>query len=125
MNLFTAINSAMSIAMENDPTACIFGEDVAFGGVFRCTTGLREKFGEKRVFNTPLCEQGIAGFAIGMASMGVTAIAEMQFADYIFPAFDQIVNEIAKYRYRGGGAGCANITIRAPCSGVGHGSMYH
>lgn len=68
----------------------IFGEDVAFGGVFRCTTDLRDKFGADRVFNTPLCEQGIAGFAIGYAAMGRTAIAEMQFADYIFPAFDQV-----------------------------------
>jgi len=126
MNLFTAINSAMSIAMENDPTACIFGEDVAFGGVFRCTTGLREKFGEKRVFNTPLCEQGIAGFAIGMASMGVTAIAEMQFADYIFPAFDQIVNEAAKYRFRSGGEfNVGSLTFRAPYGAVGHGALYH
>lgn len=100
MNLFTAINDAMRIAMETDPSAVIFGEDVAFGGVFRCTVGLREKFGEDRVFNSPLCEQGIAGFAIGYAAMGRTAIAEIQFADYIFPAFDQIVNEAAKYRYR-------------------------
>src|SRR5689334_1621624 len=66
MNLFTAINNAMSIALETDPKTLIFGEDVAFGGVFRCTTGLREKFGKDRVFNTPLCEQGIAGLAIGM-----------------------------------------------------------
>merc|ERR1712000_103970 len=116
----------MSIAMENDPTACIFGEDVAFGGVSRCTTGLREKFGEKRVFNTPLCEQGIAGFAIGMASMGVTAIAEMQFADYIFPAFDQIVNEAAKYRFRSGGEfNVGSLTFRAPYGAVGHGALYH
>lgn len=70
--------------------AVIFGEDVAFGGVFRCTVGLQEKYGADRVFNTPLCEQGIAGFAIGLAVSGCTAIAEMQFADYIFPAFDQV-----------------------------------
>jgi hypothetical protein len=82
------------------PLKIIFGEDVAFGGVFRCTVDLKEEFGNDRVFNTPLCEQGIAGFAIGYAAMGGTAIAEIQFADYIFPAFDQIVNEAAKYRYR-------------------------
>ena len=70
--------------------AVIFGEDVAFGGVFRCTVGLQEKYGSDRVFNTPLCEQGIAGFAIGCAVSGSTAIAEIQFADYIFPAFDQV-----------------------------------
>lgn len=68
----------------------MFGEDVSFGGVFRATTGLAEKFGKDRVFNTPLTEQGIAGFAIGMAAVGHTAIAEIQFADYIFPAFDQV-----------------------------------
>lgn len=68
----------------------IFGEDVGFGGVFRCTIGLQDKFGKDRVFNTPLCEQGIAGFAIGSAVGGATTIAEMQFADYIFPAFDQV-----------------------------------
>lgn len=68
----------------------VFGEDVSFGGVFRATTGLAEKFGKDRVFNTPLTEQGIAGFAIGMAAVGHTAIAEIQFADYIFPAFDQV-----------------------------------
>jgi pyruvate/2-oxoglutarate/acetoin dehydrogenase E1 component len=68
----------------------VFGEDVAFGGVFRCTVGLQEKHGKSRVFNTPLCEQGIAGFAIGVATAGSTAIAEIQFADYILPAFDQV-----------------------------------
>lgn len=69
----------------------IFGEDVAFGGVFRCTVGLQEKHGKSRVFNTPLCEQGIAGFGIGAATAGATAIAEIQFADYILPAFDQVL----------------------------------
>lgn len=74
----------------------------AFGGVFRCSLNLKNKYGGDRVFNTPLCEQGIAGFGIGVAAMGAKAIAEIQFADYIFPAFDQIVNEAAKYRYRSG-----------------------
>jgi len=104
MNLFTAVNDAMRIAMETDPTLIVFGEDVGFGGVFRCTVDLKEKFGAHRVFNTPLCEQGIAGFGIGSSpAMGRTAIAEIQFADYIFPAADQIINEAAKYRYRSGG----------------------
>uniref|UniRef100_A0A7S1PHG7 3-methyl-2-oxobutanoate dehydrogenase (2-methylpropanoyl-transferring) n=1 Tax=Percolomonas cosmopolitus TaxID=63605 RepID=A0A7S1PHG7_9EUKA len=126
MNLCTAVNSAMHNAMEEDETAMVFGEDVAFGGVFRCTVGLREKFGEERCFNTPLCEQGIAGFGIGVASMGHTAIAEFQFADYIFPAFDQIVNEAAKYRYRSGGLyDVGSLTMRSPCSAVGHGGHYH
>lgn len=90
MNMFQSINNALEIALKTDETAMVFGEDVAFGGVFRCTMGLQEKFGRSRVFNTPLCEQGIAGFAIGVTSVGSTAIAEIQFADYIFPAFDQV-----------------------------------
>eukprot|EP01034_Spumella_vulgaris_P027928 gene27929-34714_t len=112
--------------MQTDPTAVVFGEDVGFGGVFRCSVGLQEEFGSNRVFNTPLCEQGIAGFAIGYASMGKTAIAEIQFADYIFPAFDQIVNEAAKFRYRSGNQfNCGGLTIRTPSGAVGHGALYH
>ncbi|XP_030374803.1 2-oxoisovalerate dehydrogenase subunit beta, mitochondrial [Scaptodrosophila lebanonensis] len=126
MNMFQAINQAMDIALDEDPSALLFGEDVGFGGVFRCSMNLRDKYGKQRVFNTPLCEQGIAGFAIGVANAGATAIAEIQFADYIFPAFDQIVNEAAKYRYRSGGMyDCGSLTIRAPCGAVGHGALYH
>eukprot|EP00301_Raphidiophrys_heterophryoidea_P006054 c12477_g1_i3.p1 GENE.c12477_g1_i3~~c12477_g1_i3.p1 ORF type:complete len:376 (+),score=69.19 c12477_g1_i3:158-1285(+) len=126
MNMFTAINDALHIALESDPKAVIFGEDVGFGGVFRCTVDLQQKFGKDRVFNTPLCEQGIAGFAIGLAAHGHTAIAEIQFADYIFPAFDQIVNEAAKFRYRSGGMShVGGLTFRAPCCAVGHGGHYH
>ncbi|XP_067841025.1 2-oxoisovalerate dehydrogenase subunit beta, mitochondrial isoform X2 [Heptranchias perlo] len=91
MNLFQSITSGLDNVLAKDPTAVIFGEDVAFGGVFRCTVGLRDKYGKERVFNTPLCEQGIVGFGIGVAVTGATAIAEIQFADYIFPAFDQVV----------------------------------
>eukprot|EP01116_Phalansterium_solitarium_P022261 TRINITY_DN728_c0_g1_i1.p1 TRINITY_DN728_c0_g1~~TRINITY_DN728_c0_g1_i1.p1 ORF type:complete len:377 (-),score=140.50 TRINITY_DN728_c0_g1_i1:218-1348(-) len=126
MNLFTAINNAMDTALASDPKSVVFGEDVAFGGVFRCTVGLREKHGAQRVFNTPLCEQGIAAFGIGMAAVGATPIVEMQFADYIFPAFDQIVNEAAKYRYRSGNQfDCGGLTIRTPYGAVGHGGLYH
>lgn len=126
MNLFTAVNDGMRVAMRTDPSTVVFGEDVGFGGVFRCSVGLQEEFGEHRVFNTPLCEQGIAGFAIGYASMGRTAIAEIQFADYIFPAFDQLVNEAAKFRYRSGNQfNCGGLTIRTPCGAVGHGGHYH
>ncbi|XP_029801057.1 2-oxoisovalerate dehydrogenase subunit beta, mitochondrial isoform X2 [Suricata suricatta] len=126
MNLFQAITSALDNSLAKDPTAVIFGEDVAFGGVFRCTVGLRDKYGKDRVFNTPLCEQGIVGFGIGIAVTGATAIAEIQFADYIFPAFDQIVNEAAKYRYRSGDLfNCGSLTIRAPWGCVGHGALYH
>ena len=88
LNLWSTIVQTLDIAMEKDDSALIFGEDVKFGGVFRCTMGLNEKYGTDRVFNTPLSEQGIAGFAIGAAATGATSIAEMQFADYIFPAFD-------------------------------------
>ncbi|CAH0763636.1 unnamed protein product [Diatraea saccharalis] len=126
MNMMQAINNAMDLTLKNDPTAVLFGEDVAFGGVFRCALGLQEKYGKDRVFNTPLCEQGIAGFGIGVATAGATAIAEIQFADYIFPAFDQLVNEAAKARYRSGGQfPCGGLTVRAPCSAVGHGGLYH
>ena len=76
----------------------VFGEDVAFGGVFRCTVGLKDKYGKDRVFNTPLAEQGIVAFGIGLAAAGATAIAEIQFADYIFPAFDQVCILILKIK---------------------------
>mmetsp|Transcript_31222 Transcript_31222/g.69449 ORF Transcript_31222/g.69449 Transcript_31222/m.69449 type:complete len:378 (+) Transcript_31222:120-1253(+) len=126
MNLCNAINDALHHALDTDPKACLFGEDVGFGGVFRCTVGLQERFGRARVFNTPLSEQGIAGFGIGLASMGYTAVAEIQFADYIFPAFDQLVNEAAKFRYRSGGMfDCGGLTIRTPYGAVGHGGHYH
>lgn len=126
LNMFQAINNALDTALKKDDSAVIFGEDVAFGGVFRCTLGLQDKYGKDRVFNTPLSEQGIAGFGIGVAAAGSTAIAEIQFADYIFPAFDQIVNEAAKYRYRSGDLfNCGSLTIRSPCSAVGHGALYH
>lgn len=126
MTLLQSVTDAMDIALTKDETAVVFGEDVAFGGVFRCTVGLREKHGKERVFNTPLCEQGIAGFGIGMAVSGATAIAEIQFGDYIFPAFDQIVNEAAKFRYRSGNLfDCGSLTVRATWGAVGHGGLYH
>lgn len=126
MTLLAAINSALDKSLERDSSAIIFGEDVGFGGVFRCTKGLRDKYGKDRVFNTPLCEQGIIGFGIGAACAGSTAIAEIQFADYILPAFDQLVNEAAKYRFRSGGEyNCGKLTVRAPCGLVGHGALYH
>lgn len=127
MNLLHAINNALVIAMqENDKTVC-FGEDVGhFGGVFRATSGLQEKFGKARCFNTPLVEQGIIGFANGLASQGSVPIAEIQFADYIFPAFDQIVNEAAKFRYRSGNEfDVGKLTIRAPYGGGIAGGLYH
>ncbi|TPX37864.1 hypothetical protein SeLEV6574_g07843 [Synchytrium endobioticum] len=110
VNMFQAINEAMSIALSTDENAVVFGEDVAFGGVFRCTMGLEAKFGKDRVFNTPLTEQGIVGFGIGMASVGHTAL----------------VNEAAKYRYRSGAQfDVGGLTVRMPCMAVGHGGHYH
>lgn len=125
--MLQAINNALSIAMETDPNSLLFGEDVGhFGGVFRATSGLQEKFGKERCFNTPLTEQGIAGFANGLASNGMTAIAEIQFADYIFPAIDQIVNESAKFRYRSGDQfNVGGVTYRTPYGGGIAGGHYH
>lgn len=126
MNLFQSVTNALDIALAADSSAVIFGEDVAFGGVFRCTVGLQDKYGQDRIFNTPLCEQGIVGFGIGLAVAGATAIAEIQFSDYIFPAFDQIVNEAAKLRFRSGNEfNCGGLTIRTPYGAVGHGAIYH
>ena len=127
LNLFQAINSALSTALSADPRVVIFGEDVAFGGVFRCTSDLALNHGSDRVFNTPLTEQGIAGFAIGAAAQGLKPVAEIQFADYVYPAYDQLVNEAAKWRYREGATGgsIGGLVVRMPCGGVGHGALYH
>lgn len=125
MNLFQAINDALSLAMAADDSVILFGEDVAFGGVFRCSMGLAENYGSERVFNTPLSEQGIIGFGIGAAAEGMKAVAEIQFADYVYPAFDQLVNEAAKFRYRDGTErrNVGGLTVRMPCGGVGHGAL--
>jgi 2-oxoisovalerate dehydrogenase E1 component beta subunit len=127
MNLFQAINDTLGIALAEDENVLIFGEDVAFGGVFRCTMKLQETYGSERVFNTPLSEQGILGFAVGLAAEGQRPVAEIQFADYVFPAFDQLVNEAAKVRYREGATGrnVGSLTVRMPAGGVGHGALYH
>lgn len=126
-NYTQAVCSGMHHAMKKDESVILFGEDVAFGGVFRCSKGLADEFGAARVFNTPLTEQGIAGFGIGCAAQGLKPIAEIQFADYVFPAFDQIVNEAAKFRYREGATGqhCGGLVLRMPCGSVGHGALYH
>ncbi|KAI4746539.1 thiamine diphosphate-binding protein [Aureobasidium sp. EXF-12298] len=128
LNLFQAINSALSHALRTDPRVLLFGEDVAFGGVFRCSMNLASEFGDDRVFNTPLTEQGIVGFAIGAAFEGMRPVAEVQFADYVYPAFDQLVNEAAKARFRAGvnakGQSCGGLVVRMPCGGVGHESLF-
>ena len=125
LNLCQAVNSALRTALSNSSKVLCFGEDVAFGGVFRCTVNLQSEFGDARVFNTPITEQGIVGAAIGMAAEGAKPVVEIQFADYVFPAFDQIVNEASKFRYREGhtGANLGGMVIRMPCGGVGHGAL--
>jgi 2-oxoisovalerate dehydrogenase E1 component beta subunit len=129
INLFQAVNAALAHALRSDNSVMLFGEDVAFGGVFRCSMKLAEEFGEDRVFNTPLTEQGIVGFAIGAATEGMRPIAEVQFADYVYPAFDQLVNEAAKIRYSAGTnakeMSCGGLVVRMPAGGVGHGGLYH
>ncbi|WP_168014480.1 alpha-ketoacid dehydrogenase subunit beta [Halomonas salinarum] len=127
LNLLQAINQALDIAMADNERVLCFGEDVGgFGGVFRATSHLQEKYGKARCFNTPLVEQGIIGFANGLAAQGSTPVAEIQFADYIFPAFDQIVNESAKFRYRSGSLfNVGGLTIRAPYGGGISGGLYH
>ena len=126
MNLIQAVNDALRIRLREDPRAVVLGEDVGrFGGVFRATAGLFEEFGEERIIDTPLAEGGIIGAAIGMAMSGLRPIPEIQFADFIYPAFDQIVNELAKLRYRSGGQYSAPMTIRAPSGGGIKGGHYH
>ncbi len=126
MNMIQSLNHTLMLAFAKDDRLVSFGEDAGFfGGVFRVTEGLQKKFGEERVFDTPLSEQGIVGFAIGMAQKGLKPICEIQFADYIFPAYDQIVNEMAKMRYRTANQYTANVIIRTPYGGGIHGGHYH
>lgn len=126
MNVVQAVNDALRLELARDPRVVVMGEDVGkFGGVFRATQGLQAQFGEERVFDTPLSEAGIIGTAIGMALHGLRPVPEIQFADYIFPAFDQIVNELAKYRYRSGGQYSCPMVIRAPYGGGIKGGHYH
>jgi 2-oxoisovalerate dehydrogenase E1 component beta subunit len=126
MNMIQAINSALDIAMARDPTVLVMGEDVGyFGGVFRCTAGLQKKYGAHRALDTPIAEGGIVAAAIGMGVNGLRPVAEIQFADYIYPAFDQIVSELARLRYRSGGEFWAPVTIRSPCGGGIRGGQTH
>src|SRR5712672_1468876 len=126
LNLLQAVNDALRIEMRRDPNVVVLGEDVAkFGGVFRATAGLYEEFGANRVIDTPLAEGGIIGTAIGMAMYGLKPVPEIQFSDFIFPAFDQIVNELAKFRYRSGGQYPCPVVIRTPVGGGIRGGHYH
>jgi 2-oxoisovalerate dehydrogenase E1 component beta subunit len=126
MNMVQAINDALRTAMRGDERVVMLGEDVGkVGGVFRVTAGLFDEFGDDRVIDTPLSENGIVGTAVGMALYGLLPVVEIQFADFIWPAYDQIVNELAKYRYRSGGEYPAKLVIRTPVGGGIRGGHYH
>jgi len=126
LNLIQAVNDALRIEMRRDDRVVVMGEDVGkFGGVFRATAGLYEEFGENRVIDTPLAEGGIIGAAIGMSLYGMRPVPEIQFADFIFPGYDQIVNELAKMRYRSGGQYACPMVIRTPYGGGIKGGLYH
>lgn len=126
MNLLESVRDALRIQMRVDPRVVVLGEDVGkFGGVFRATSGLYDEFGGDRVIDTPLSEPGIIGTAIGMALYGLRPVPEIQFSDFIYPAFDQIVNELAKYRYRSGGQYPCPVVIRTPVGGGIRGGHYH
>jgi 2-oxoisovalerate dehydrogenase E1 component beta subunit len=126
MTMIQAIRAAMDVMLGRDPSVVVFGEDVGFfGGVFRCTDGLQAKYGASRVFDTPIAEGGIIGVAIGMGACGLRPVAEIQFADYFYPAYDQIVSEAARLRYRSAGDFWAPITVRMPCGGGIYGGQTH
>jgi 2-oxoisovalerate dehydrogenase E1 component beta subunit len=126
MTMVQALNSAMDVLLARDPDVVIFGEDVGFyGGVFRVTEGLQQKHGDIRVFDTPIAEGGMMAVAVGMGAYGLRPIVEIQFADYIYPATDQLVSEAARLRYRSGGEFWAPITVRAPAGGGIFGGQTH
>lgn len=126
LTVVQAVTDALRTEMKQDDSIIVLGEDVGLnGGVFRATDGLQKEFGEARVLDTPLAEAGIIGAAIGMSLYGLKAVPEIQFLDFIYPGFDQIVNELAKFRYRSGGQYPCNVTIRAPYGGGIKGGHYH
>src|SRR3954462_8109603 len=126
MSMIQALRSAMDVMMERDDNVVVFGQDVGyFGGVFRVTEGLQNKYGKSRCFDAPISEGGIVGSAIGMGAYGLCPVVEVQFADYFYPAYDQIVSEAARLRYRSAGDFFAPITIRMPCGGGIYGGQTH
>jgi pyruvate dehydrogenase E1 component beta subunit len=126
VTLVQAINRALRTAMAADPEVLLLGEDIGVnGGVFRATEGLLKEFGAERVIDTPLSETGIIGSAVGMALYGLKPVAEIQFLDFIYPGFDQIVSELAKFRYRSGGQYPCHVVIRSPYGGGIKGGLYH
>jgi 2-oxoisovalerate dehydrogenase E1 component beta subunit len=126
MSMVQALNSAMDVMLSRDPNVLIFGEDVGFyGGVFRVTEGLQKKHGDQRIFDAPIAEGGMLAAAVGMGAYGLRPIVEIQFADYIYPATDQLISEAARIRYRSAGEFAAPITVRAPCGGGIFGGQTH
>jgi 2-oxoisovalerate dehydrogenase E1 component beta subunit len=126
MNMVQAINNALRTEMRRDSRVVVLGEDVGkLGGVFRITQGLHDEFGDDRVIDTPLSEAGIIGTAAGMAMYGLVPVPEIQFSDFIYPAYDQIVSEVAKLRYKSGGEFTSKMVIRAPVGGGIRGGHYH
>jgi 2-oxoisovalerate dehydrogenase E1 component beta subunit len=126
MTMIQALNSALDTMMERDPNVLTFGEDVGyFGGVFKVTAHLQEKYGKKRCFDTPINENGIAGVAVGMATYGLRPVIEIQFADYMYPAYDQLVSEAARIRYRSAGDFTVPLTVRMPYGGGIRGGQTH
>lgn len=126
MSMVQAINSALDNAMGIDPNVLVMGQDVGFfGGVFRCTEGLYEKYGAHRALDTPIAEGGIVAAAVGMGVNGLRPVVELQFADYIYPAIDQIISELARLRHRSGGEFWAPVVIRAPSGGGIRGGQTH
>ena len=124
--MIEAIRDAMDVSMERDDNVVVFGEDVGyFGGVFRATQGLQQKYGSSRCFDTPISELGIVGTAVGMASYGLKPCVEVQFADYVYPAYDQIVSEAARLRYRSNGQFTCPIVVRMPTGGGIFGGQTH
>ena len=126
MAMNVALRSAMDVMLGRDDNVVVFGEDVGyFGGVFRCTEGLQRTYGSHRVFDTPIAEGGIVGVAVGMAAYGLRPVAEIQFADYVYPGLDQLFSEAARLRYRSGAEFIAPLTVRMPCGGGIHGGQTH
>ena len=124
--MIEAIRDAMDVTMARDPRVVVFGEDVGYyGGVFRCTEGLQRKYGPSRCFDTPISESGIVGVAVGMAAYGLRPVPEIQFADYMYPAYDQIVSEAARLRHRSAGEFTAPLVMRMPCGGGIFGGQTH
>src|SRR6185295_19303927 len=126
MNMIQAINDAMNVALASDPSVVIFGQDVGFfGGVFRATDGLQQRYGAHRVFDAPISEGGIVGVAVGLGAYGKRPVVEIQFADYIYPATDQLISEAARMRYRTAGEWWSPITVRSPYGGGIYGGQTH